>query len=147
MDVVVCHVHATCVQELTIYYGYLVVVAVEEVVYPWELHLVVGIDLDTPGTVNVEERVLQGKVAVRVAEIIVYHPDLHPLLRLTSQEVEELAAYTVLLELEIVEVDIPLGILDFAEKVGILQLARWQDDYAIIGIDWNAHLPEVTDGG
>ena len=146
MQVVVCHVHAARIDYLAVDDGYLVVIAVEQVVDPGEADGVEGCYLYASLADACLQRVGEGEVAALVAEAVEDDAYIYSLLCLALELLEQLAADAVLLELEVVQQDVLLGLLDGLEEVAELNLCRWQDAHLAGFIHGNPHSQEVALG-
>ena len=144
MQVVVGHVHAACIDQLPVDDGYLVVVAVQEMVQPGEADGVEPFDSDAGPSDAVQPCTREGLVAILVAEAVEEDAHLHALPHLRGQSLQQLAADAVLLELEVVQQYVVLGLVDGLEEVVELLGSRRQELHFVGLIDGHSHAAEVA---
>ena len=109
-NVIVCHIHATCIGYLAVDDHYLSVVARNDVVHPWKTNGVELHQLDAQGIDGVVHVCLDGLVVGGIAKGIVERTHFNAFCRFLCQEVEEESCNGVVAEIEIFKMNERFGI-------------------------------------
>ena len=144
VQVIVGHVHAAGIDHFAVDDCYLVVVAVHEVVYPWETQGVEGRYLYARAPDACLQGVGERIVAVVIAKAVEEDVHLHALAGFATKNVEKGAADAVLLELEVIHEDVLPRLLDRLEEVAELYLACWQNAHIVAFVERQAQPLEVA---
>jgi hypothetical protein len=124
IDVIISYVHASCVGYLSVDDDYFAVVAVKQVVNPWEAYRVELIDLYAFFANSLYMSFLQWSVIGEIAETVEECSDLNALFGFLSQEVEQQMSDGVVSEVEVFEMDAAFGLSDIFEQMLEFLLSR-----------------------
>ena len=145
LDVVVSHVHATRIGNLSVDNHNLTVVAVEEIVQPRELHGVELIDLDTALTNMLDMFFLQRLVVTGVTEAVEEGAHLNPFLYTFGKKVEEKSGNGVIPEIEVLQMHTAFRLSDGLEHIIELLLSAHQQGNGIVVRERHTFLSQLID--
>ena len=143
--IIIGHVHAARVGNLSIDDHNLAMVAPEEVVGIGELHGVEFVELDALLAAKTYVFFLQGLIVRHVSEAVVKSPHLDTFLHLLGQQLEKRVGDGIVSEIEVFEMDGLAGIADGLEHIVEFLLARHQQGYGIVVRELDALFAEVVD--